>query len=114
MKEYEWKAGQCVAYFGGYGARTPRPVFIDRVTPSGRARIGGDQFDKGGWRIGGTRFSRSRITPWNEEHDATLKAAQISEVREALRHIHDIPADVVREAVEIVLSERENPKRGAA
>ena len=106
MTDHVWTAGQKVALFGGYGAQVARLMRVDRVTPSGRAVINRTQYNTEGYEIGVGRYSRQRIVPWTDEHAVRLRASQIQAAKDALRHTAHIPAPVLREAVEIVLTER--------
>jgi len=72
MTDYKWEVGQRVHLTPHYGHETIE--MIERVTPSGRAVIGCDQYGKDGFKIGcksGNGFSRHVIiqplTPQLEE-----------------------------------------------
>lgn len=50
MTDYKWEVGQRVSYSSRYHSKSIET--IERVTPSGRAVIGYDQYGKDGIRIG--------------------------------------------------------------
>lgn len=73
MTDYEWKAGQIVfAPSTGWGLSPGSRVKIDRVTPSGRAVIGSQTYDKRGSMIGGGKWCVSRIEPLTPEHEQAM------------------------------------------
>ena len=104
--DYEWEPGQTVARY--VGASSFGVGKIDRVTRSGRAVIGPNQYAVDGRLIGRGHLSSSRIEPWSEKHDALLKeirgrvlARSASEfVAGALaRHMPEEIIDAVRAAL---------------
>lgn len=102
----KWKAGQAVEIGGRYGSPAYKAI-IERVTPSGRAVIGGSQFAPDGTEIGGgEKWRRTRIEPWTDKHTEKQRAAGLEEVRTNLSGLEHISADVIREAVDKFLADR--------
>lgn len=72
--DYKWEAGQKVfSPSTGWSDSPGAVVTIERVTPSGRAVIGGASYDKSGRMVGGGKWCVGRIEPVTEDHYLRIK-----------------------------------------
>lgn len=88
-QEYDFKVGDLVVVSSRWSEKVLK---VEKITPTGRIKVGGSYYTKDGSMIGGDAWDRSRIIPATEEMIDSIEKKRYMNL--TLKRMHDFKKEL--------------------